>query len=386
MKKIFLIIQLLFFIATANDKPFLLGNPYSADYISGEAIYARNIWDMQYYQGKIYLGAGNSSNIGPAQNAGRVYIISLNPKTDKFHFDYKVAEEQIDLFKVYGNTLYVPGHDATQKWTYGNIYTQKNGKWNKFRTLPNALHVYDLVEKDGKIFTAVGLNKKGSVFISDKKAQKWRQLSQGRGRVYSLLEVADELFATKTFRLKDSKKLSMTQWSSRFNSFSSRYDLNIRKMFPNTKLKNDSIKIIKPLKFGNEALYIGAYKHNDHQNISFGLYKASIKNKILNIKKVKIQSGFIPRDIIKRKKSIYVLVTKDNIKNSQTKVLKFNKHNFSNYEEIIKFNYPSFARSFEEANGWFYFGIGSEVKSPKHWKQNELKKETGNILKLKWRK
>jgi hypothetical protein len=197
---------------------------------------------MQYFKGKIYLGAGNSSNIKPAANAGRVYVVSLNPKNDKFKFEYKVAEEQIDLFKVYDDVLYIPGHDATQKWTFGNIYQKNKGNWYKHRTLQNALHVYDLVVKDDKIFTAIGLNKKGAVFISDKKAKKWKQIPHGKGRVYSFLEVGSELFATKTFKIKDKNKLSVTQWLKDRETFSSRYDLGVDEMFPSTSLKKTLLK------------------------------------------------------------------------------------------------------------------------------------------------
>lgn len=41
-----------------SENDGLIGNPYKADYPEGEQIYARNIWDMQLYKGKIYLGAG----------------------------------------------------------------------------------------------------------------------------------------------------------------------------------------------------------------------------------------------------------------------------------------------------------------------------------------
>ena len=78
--------------------PQYLGNPYMKQYKNGEGVYARNIWDMQLFEDKIYIGAGNSSNEGPAQNAGRVYVVSLDPKTAKFKYEFKIAEEQIDIF------------------------------------------------------------------------------------------------------------------------------------------------------------------------------------------------------------------------------------------------------------------------------------------------
>lgn len=211
-KKLFLFFILIFFVNLNAKEILFLGNPYSKYYKDNENIYARNIWDMQLFEGKIYLGAGNSSNIGPAQNAGKVTIISFNPKTEKFEYEYEVAEEQIDIFKVYNNRLYVPGHDATQKWTYGNIYKKEKDKWEKYRTLPNALHVYDLVEKDEQLFTSIGLLGNSAVLISDLTASKWKEILHGRGRVYSFMLLDDKLFAIKTFKKQVPTELSITQW------------------------------------------------------------------------------------------------------------------------------------------------------------------------------
>ncbi|QUL57177.1 hypothetical protein KDC22_12320 [Paenibacillus tritici] len=46
----------------------VLGSPFK------KAPYARNVWDMQLFDGKIYLGHGNSSNNAPSSNAGPVPI------------------------------------------------------------------------------------------------------------------------------------------------------------------------------------------------------------------------------------------------------------------------------------------------------------------------
>ena len=128
-----------------SNKVEIVGNPYSKLYRSGEFIYARNIWDMQVFNGKVFFGGGNSNNFKPAPNAGRVPVFSFNPKTNKFTNEYTVAEEQIDRFRVIEDKLYIPGHDATQKWDFGNFYTRtKSGKWKKYRTIPNTLHVYDI--------------------------------------------------------------------------------------------------------------------------------------------------------------------------------------------------------------------------------------------------
>jgi len=47
----------------------LLGNPFT------KSTYAKNVWDMQVFNGSIYLGHGNSSNYAPAANAGPIDVI-----------------------------------------------------------------------------------------------------------------------------------------------------------------------------------------------------------------------------------------------------------------------------------------------------------------------
>ncbi|RXK05097.1 hypothetical protein [Halarcobacter bivalviorum] len=375
-KKLFLFFILIFFVNLNAKEILFLGNPYSKYYKDNENIYARNIWDMQLFEGKIYLGAGNSSNIGPAQNAGKVTIISFNPKTEKFEYEYEVAEEQIDIFKVYNNRLYVPGHDATQKWTYGNIYKKEKDKWEKYRTLPNALHVYDLVEKDEQLFTSIGLLGNSAVLISDLTASKWKEVLHGRGRVYSFMLLDDKLFAIKTFKKQVPTELSITQWIKEKDIFSSRFDLNVNRMFPNTKLEKKMIKIIKTTTLKSGNLYIGAYTHNDHQNLPFGLY--FISNDLL-INKIELKKDEIPRDIIVRENKVYLLVS--NKDKNIIYTLEFKNDNYKT-SKILSFSYKTFARSFEKYDNCFYFGMGSEIKNPKKWDLKELKIETGDILKV----
>jgi hypothetical protein len=105
-----------------------VGNPYSTDQKYKERIYARNIWDMIAFHDKLYLGAGNSSNTGPSPNAGPVPIISYNPATNSFESVFTTSEEQIDIFYIFDNKLYIPGHDPRESWELGNLYLSDDGR------------------------------------------------------------------------------------------------------------------------------------------------------------------------------------------------------------------------------------------------------------------
>lgn len=324
----------------------VLGNPYKEYYKTNEGIYSRNIWDMQLFNGKIYLGGGNSSNKGPSSNSGRTPIIVLNTKSNTFKEEYKVAEEQINIYKTYNDTLYIPGHDATQKWDFGNIYIKtKQKKWKKLRTIPNALHLYDLVVLNDILYVSIGFYGYSGIGKSVDNGKSWKIKKYGKGRIYSIVSLDDKIVIDRD-------------------------------------IVYNNLKAIRIKKVDNSIFYISATKHNDHQSIPISLYKANLKNNKIVSQKLNIPNDFLPRDIIVREGNIYLLTSKIKDNKSIIKVLKYLKNDYTKFSKVLEFRSSTFARSFEELNGTFYFGLGCEIESYKNWKQSELKKDTGTILKI----
>lgn len=142
-----------------TDRMETLGSPLSTRYPDsfrkGSGAYARNIWTMCAFDGRVYIGCGNSSNGGPATGCGPVPIFAYEPKSQKFIQEGRVPDEQIDVFRVFSDgALYIPGHDPTENWRWGNFYRRRPGAdatWEKVRTLPMGLHCYDMVEFDGRL-------------------------------------------------------------------------------------------------------------------------------------------------------------------------------------------------------------------------------------------
>ena len=379
-----------------TSKIEILGSPYSKLYKEGGKIYARNIWDMQIFDEKLYIGAGNSNNIGPAPNAGRVPVFSFDSKTNIFVNEYTVAEEQIDCFRVIDKKLYIPGHDATQKWDFGNFYTRtKTGEWRKYRTIPDALHVYDIALYHKTLFVALGLNNISGVGMSDNNGKSWniQNIGISFGRIYSFLKVSDMLYACKSFTpkwhrdkywSKNRKKnyYSIGQYDGVF--FKERHDLDSSRMFPDTYMDyKKTKKIIRSESLSNKAIYIGAYIHNSsHQSIPFGVYVATSleKNKV-KIQRINLPKYYRPWDIIVRNTDVYILCY--SLLKSRVSVMHAKTNTLEEWRELLYFKSKSFARSFELLDGDFYFGIGSEVDSYKNWMQDELSPDTGNILRVK---
>ncbi|MGZ8158429.1 MAG: hypothetical protein ACXWT1_08605 [Methylobacter sp.] len=385
--------------AAVNDltgRVEVLGNPYQDKYKDGADVYARNIWDMQSYQGAIYLGAGNSSNKGPAQNAGPVPIIKFDPVTQKFIQEGVVDDEQIDVYHVVNGELYTPGHDPRESWELGNFYRRdNNGVWVKYRNIPGAIHTYSLAGYKEKLFGSLGIRDGAAVSISEDQGKTWKAIPVGRSRVYGFLNVANNLYVVKQFP-------SLIQWEDEMtadeqdqynpvyefkspDSFILRKDISQETLFPNTKLSDDkTTKIVRPLIVGEKGVYIGAYTHNDHQFLPFGVYiTTSLAEGHIQVDKMLIPDKYEPWDLLLKDGYLYVLTSKKDGDDVKIKVLRSPVNDLENWDEVLEFTAHTFARSFEILDNDFYFGLGSEVENTKRWRQEELSPVTGQILRIR---
>lgn len=393
MRVLFLLLLLSAFLFSldVSGKLEILDSPYKEIYPNKKDLYAGNIWDMREFENKLYLGAGNSSNIGPAQNAGPVPLISYNPLNKEFKTEAIIYDEQIDIIKTFQNKLYIPGHDAMQSWDYANIYIKNSNKeLKKLRNIKNGLHVYDIAFYNGKIFAALGVKSGAAVGISSDNANNWNIQNLNHFRIYSFLEIANRLFAVKFFpSSEDLEKMSKNKKEQFFNvaeykfdSFVPNYDLSSKDFFPNTKnLDYKSQKIVRSVKIDKKTIYIGAYLHNDHQFIPFGAYYIELINDKLISKKIEIPDDYQIWDILYKNDETYLLAY--NKEKETIKVFFTYNGNFSSFKEYVSFKSSTFARSFERLGDRFYFSLGSEVSDPKKFDYDEISEDTGKILVLK---
>ena len=370
-----------------------IGNPYGEHYKKQQEIYARNIWDMTEFKGKLYFGGGNSSNKGPASNAGPVPIISYDPTTDSFATVFRTSEEQVDNFYKINNALYIPGHDPKENWNLGNLYTTIDGNvWLKKRNIPLGVHTFCLTTFNERLFAGLGTAKGAGIATSDDFGDSWQlHTFPETSRVYEFLKIDNKLYATNTIM---SNELSQTlqqatkrNWTQAFEytnkkDFSPRYDLNSNTFFPDTLLKKGSLfyKITRPQTSGLKSVYIGAYLHNDMNSIPFGIYVATALDKdTLSVKRV-LENNGTPWDTYKEGKYVYVLTNK--IVESTVEVTIFRSIDLAKWDELFYFETQQLIRSFVVSRGTFYFSLGCEIKDPMNWTMEELKKNTGKILKI----
>ncbi|UCG56319.1 MAG: hypothetical protein JSU70_15805 [Phycisphaerales bacterium] len=361
----------------------------------GEWIYARNIWDMHVYDGRVYLGAGNSSNFPPAVNAGPVPIVCYDPVKENFLKEGTVDDEQIDVYYTHGGRLYIPGHDPTRSWKLGNFYLRRNnGRWKEYRNIPGAIHTYAMAWHEGKVFGGLGIHDSAAVSISADEGHTWTIVRTGGCRVHGFLAVAGGLYAVemvptikKVERWRESLRanfLCVSEFESP-DRFIPRRDITAKTLFPTFDSRSSRwMKVIRAQALGDKTLYIGAYCHNDHQSLPFGLFLASsLERGNPRVRPIVLPDGSRPWDWVPYDGQVYVLVEAEAAEGARVKVLRSHAEDLHAWEEVLHFDAPTFARSFEILDGDFYFGLGCKVDDPPNWKQEELHPATGDILRVK---
>lgn len=138
---------------------------------------ARKINKLKIWDGKLYIAYGDYGiNTGPTD------ILSLNLSTNELKSEFTIDDEAIVRFKDINKQLMIPGVDATEDWNFGNIYVHNNDQWTKFRTIPKALHVFDIAKFNDQLFCSIGsvcdFNEQnqtamGAVFSSADSAKTW---------------------------------------------------------------------------------------------------------------------------------------------------------------------------------------------------------------------
>ncbi len=352
----------------------LLGNPLNAKYPDGtQKVYARNIWDMHAFNNKIYFGGGNSSNYGPAINAGPADLWTFNPSSQTFTKEFTVDDEQIHRIREFDNELYIPGHDARESWDYGNFYRLETAGWKKYRTIPDAVHVYDIYKWGNKLFAAIGAGSSATttIQISEDNGKTWRnifcsynneapKICNCFGRSYTLLSLNNQLYATYYFL-----PLIYTGNDHIFNQITTAEG----KALYNGEAGD---RIERPIVFGDQTVYIVGVTDNDHQYLPLALRHAKNAQQVARFD---LPENVLPRDILVQGKWLIILISTkiDNTTYRNTVLLTSDISTETiEWKEAFNFTATTFARSFEYLNGVFYFGLGCET--------DVLAPATGNIL------
>ncbi len=372
-----------------------LGNPTEARWPSGEWIYARNPWSLREFDGKIYVGSGNSNNEGPASNAGPVDLWALDTRSGTVpeKAEYEVPDEQVDVFRKLSDGLWIPGHDSKvtarddsrvkgenkrqyimrkmkalvsfpADWAAGNAHHKVGSEWKTLRTIPNGIHVYDLIDFGGALYAAVATVLGGMVARSTDRGQSWEELLT-KAFPYSrtrTLFVLDDDTGPRLYASTNGGKIY------RYDGEHSFAEMNV-KFFPGiSELKEVFVARCAP--FRKQLAYIAGQKLVDHDWTPLGLFAAPRPD---SARALPLPGGALARDLLVHDDVLYVLGSTQPSSRS-TRVHVFATRDLTTFSELCFFDAGTFARSFEMLDGDFYFGLGCDPEL--------LHPDTGQILKV----
>jgi len=186
-------------IATAQTAPYkelYRGNP-KFGFITG----------IHYLYGRLMF---LDSPIPAGSNGGDVYV--WDDELGRARRVFEVQEQGVTLIRPFGGKLYIPGADAFESWALGNFYvsSDKGETFNKVRTIPVGVHVWDICFWRGKMYASTGSSRNGlgygAVCESEDGGQTWKESlvapppdpkdKSQFGRCYALIPTKGGLFAS----------------------------------------------------------------------------------------------------------------------------------------------------------------------------------------------
>lgn len=340
-----------------------LGIPLIKKYSSNTKahIYSRNVWDMQAYNNRIYIGSGDYD-----LNTGPVDVYYYDIEKEEFVNEGSLPDEQINRFVVIDDQLIITGTDPREGWNLGNYFVWKDNAWMKKRVLPGGIHNFDLVKFHGKLFAGIGNDTDTSIVMSndggetfsyvymyetkDKRLEFDSSVSGSKHRVYDLIEFKDKLYAfcdNKLYEYKEEENIFM-KVSDKTISYGSAPGLYYVPL--KTKLTYDE----------RAVLVNGSIKYTED---------------LLNYTTLTFDKTTYVYDALVINGELHALCATPGKEGYVISVYK--SRNLQDWEPVMYFEYKDFARSFEYANGCFYFGIGTKLQS------TDDGTNSGRILKVK---
>lgn len=364
-----------------------LAQRYKNEAYGASGAYARNVWALKAYDGRLYIGAGNSSNGGPASNAGPVPVISFDPATKRFSQEWNAPDEQLDVFRVFSDgLLYIPGHDPKEDWKLGNFYRRGkgvSGKWEKVRTLPDGVHCYDMAEFDGKLlacgYGTYESTDSGKTFVR-KPGPRYYTFLPFQRAIYAVADAAPERQSQfknpKNGKTVDMKVPAHVTLAKKVpgKAFEFVKGAKVGDVFPGTpETKSENLRLARPSLHNGRAVYIGGIVHNDHQIDPIGAYTAIDGPSCFKAECIPLPAGAKPWYTMVAGNAVYLLwSTADGTRHKYVNHLS-KSFDGRMFREILRFEADSFARSVEYLEGYLYFGLGTEIKEHGHFEGNSLK-------------
>ena len=347
--------------------------------------YARNVWDLKVFEGRLYAGSGNSGNSpSPNPNAGPVYIMSYDFLTQKWVNELATDRmQQIDIFRILDDgNLYIPGHDLRAK--YSCLYVRNknatgSSPWRYYQLADDASsHAYDVTMFDDRI---VACGYKIWLSTNETPANVSTITSSATLRKFAFFNFADNLYAPG--EVTNGNAVTVAHLAKGSTNFTSSV-MTHSAIYPDHTVQAGDPKMYpqRSVSFNSRVLYIAGFRQNDHQILPTDLYTATDGESTFTASRVSLASGAVPWDLEVINGAVYLLWTTANGD-------KFNNHisvstDGETFSELFCFTTDTFARSFDYHDGNFYFGLGTEnadIFNPRNGKNDALiHADSGKVL------
>jgi hypothetical protein len=348
-------------IKTENN-PIKIGNPTLTRFpISGDPrnSLARTIWDMYFFNGKIYIGSGDYWN-----NTGASDIWTYDEV--RFVKDYTVDDEMVYNFFEFDNKLFVPGNDATESWDFANMYiNDPRTGWLKHRSLTKGLHSWDCCFFKTKLYASITNAVGGSSTL----------VSADLGENFT------EFIPDKTTKMVafDSFMFLEAYDTTYYKFDGSVLNTVTPNLYPGYALTKSMDRYIR---FRDGVLYIPARGLGrlkvDEKIPLFFLPQKEIKNGGQATKVEKFSNDTV-RDIVVRDKTCYVMTAKEVKRDISYNGKIYSSSDLVNWTMESDFIVPGIPTSFEIMNNQFYIGLGARLTGSE---PTTVGPESGSIWKI----
>ena len=336
--------------AAPEVRPELVGEPFTKP-----SPYARNVWDMQRFGGRIYLGHGDSID-----NWGPIPIWSLDPATGGLREEYTTDDEQVDLFRVLDGELYVPGHDPRADWSLGEFYRLEPAGWMEHRTIPHGLHTFDLALRGGRLYAALGAQDvpgEETVLVSEDRGESWRVATDEVRRVYAFFDLGGELYGVPVLRNAAEPARERTLLHLEGDRFT-RVAVNGATLLPG--IAPDSAgRMVRPTPFRGAVVYVVARRGFDWVPVALAAARGPSDAGRVELP----EPAALPYDLLVRGETLFVLSAAPAAGGGYAVEVDATD-DLVRWRKVLRFRSPTFARSFEESGGDFFFGLGCDYGAP----------------------
>lgn len=356
-----------------------LNNPLAVDSHAGRSL---NVWDLQVFDGKVYIAGGST-----VDNSGPINVWAYYPAGHRFEKEYTVREEAIEHFRVFDDRLYIPASDPVEGDAYKFYRRASNEPWQLFQDPSIELaHVRDLIRLDTGEVLVIGNNRytkqlsKPATAITHDGGQTFQETGienppdSEYNWFFSVFSYQGQIYAP-TSLLKDSldEAGAIATFDRNTGKFELDPDLRNSEFIPQANFENPRGKwgrhviyrLWHPVEFKEALVYpVRSYSYYDRN------YKQAYMNSIgfyvkpapgVSPTAVSFPDGkSVGEDILTIDDELYVLA---NAKLGRNKfviyVYKTDEPTAPNsWEEVLHVRSCNRARSFEYLDNTFYFGLG----------------------------